>query len=37
MVDIDPLDLVKSTPLRCFWEEAEDQLVNWYLPTVECT
>ncbi len=29
MVDIDPLDLVKSTPLRCFGEEAQDQLVKY--------
>ena len=29
MVDIDPLGLVKSTPLRCFGEEAQDQLVKY--------
>ena len=29
MVDIDPLGLVKSTPLRCFGDEAQDQLVKY--------
>lgn len=29
MVDIAPLDLVKSTPLRCFVEQAQDQVVRY--------
>lgn len=29
MVDIDPLSLVKSTSLKCFGEEAQDQLVKY--------